>query len=306
MTPVHIVWTAPSKENDKKIESYVHMLLSAIMIKEIYGEIHVITDYHGRNMVKQLGIPYDKIYLGLDHANDFTLFPDAKVLAYKMLADLIPGYLYFDQDIFITKPVKKRDIITQCDEGANPYVYCLYKYLVSRGVKFRYEYKNEELRFLNMGLFRCVDKKIIYDYYESYFTTKYQNQYIEIKDPMAMQYAMFLEQSCIYKTLQKHNQLDNVYEHYPREKDSYNHQTFTNGNDKGNPHLILEKFYNSDMTYDEYYTPPSDINYIHKTEYTHLMHYKREEKVGRDVLEFAFKRYPKELSRLMINMKYLY
>jgi len=302
MTPVQILWTEPFKRNDKKIESCLHMFLSAKMLKEIYGEVHVITDEYGKNLIQRLQLPYDKIYLGLDHASSDLSFPDAKVIAYKMLSDLLPGFLYFDHDVFITKPVAKHDIIVQCDEGANAHPYCIYHHLLSKGVKFCLEYKQKDLRFFNMGLFRCVDKNIIYDYYETYFTERYQNKYADINDAMIMDYTMFLEQNCIYKVLQKHNQLDNIYEHYPRTKEPYNDLFFNSDSSSSD---IFGKFYNSDISYEEYYIPPSDINNIDKTGYTHLMHYKVQENVLTDVIAYAFKRYPKELSRLMINMKHI-
>ncbi len=301
MTPVHILWTEPFNRNDKKIESCIHMFLSATMIKKIYGEVHIITDDYGQHLIRQLQLPYDKVYLGLDHALKEFSFPDAKVIAYKLLADFLPGYLYFDHDVFITKPIEKHDIIVQCDEGANPHPYCIYKHLLSRGVKFDYDYQPTDLRFLNMGLFRCVDKNIIYDYYESYFTERYQNKYT-IDDAMVMNYTMFLEQNCIYKVLKKHNQLNNIYEHYPKTKEPYNDLYFNSDSRSSD---IFGKFYNDDISYDEYYISPSDINNIDKTGYTHLMHYKMQENVLTDVINYAFKNYPKEFAKLMVNMKYL-
>ncbi len=303
MIPVHILWTEPFKNNHKKIESCIHMFLSATKIKEVYGEVHIITDRYGEYLVKHLGLPYDKVHLGLDQATSDCTFPDAKVIAYKLLSDIIPGYLYFDFDVFITKPILKKDIIVQCDEGATPYPYRIYQYLIDKGIKFCFDYALKDLRFFNMGLFRCVDKKIIYEYYESYFTTKYQNQYVKIDDALIPQYVMFLEQTYIYKVLQKNGLLDQVHEHYPRHINQFNDVELHIELDKAN--AIMDAYHNADLDFDGYYHSPSDINHIDRTGYTHLMYFKTEEKVLTDVVEYAFKNYPKEFSKLMVNMKYL-
>ncbi len=303
MTPVHILWTEPFKKNNKKIESCTHMFLSATMIKQVYGEIHVITDRYGEYLINQLGLPYDKVHLGLDQAtSDFT-FPDAKVLAYKMLSDIIPGYLYFDFDIFITRPVLKKDFIVQCDEGASPYPYRIYQYLIDKGIEFCYDYELSDLRFFNMGLFRCADKRIVYEYYESYFTTKYQNQYIKIDDVLTPQYVMFLEQNYIYKVLQKNNLLDQVHEHFPARQNQYNNFGFDVFIDKAN--AIMNEYDNDDLEFDPNYHAPSDIKNIDITGYTHLMYFKENEEVLTDVVEYAFTNYPKEFSKLMVKMKHI-
>ncbi len=303
MIPVHILWTEPFKNNHKKIESCIHMFLSATKIKEVYGEVHIITDRYGEYLVRNLGLPYDKVHLGLDQATPNFTFPDAKVIAYKLLSDSIPGYLYFDFDVFITKPVPKKNIIVQCDEGATPYPYRIYQYLLDKGIDFCFDYALEDLRFLNMGLFRCLDKRIIYEYYESYFTTKYKNQYVKLDDVLIPQYVMFLEQTYIYKVLQKNGLLDQIYEHYPRHINQFNDVELHIELDKAN--AIMDAYHNTDLNFEGYYHSPSDINNIEKTGYTHLMYFKTEEKVLEDVAEYAFKNYPKEFAKLMVNMKCL-
>ncbi|WP_025741547.1 DUF6734 family protein [Aquimarina pacifica] len=305
MTPVQLLWTKPFNESNTKFESCIYMFLSAQMTKDIYGEVHILTDYYGHDIVRSLELPYDKVYTTDGYMEEMSSFVDAKIYGYKTLADILPGYLYLDYDIFITKEIEKRDIMVQCDEGENSHPFCLHKYFIDKGVNFCYEYEQEDLRFLNMGLFRCTDKKVIYDYYDSYFTTIYENKHIGMDSHDLAQYSIFLEQTYIYKTLQKHNKLDHVYEHYPRDKKAYNNYKFSAYDYKLGE--IMDTYLGSENYPDRnYYMSPSDINNIDKTGYTHLMHFKQMKEVSTDVIEFAFTKYPKEFAKLMSNMKYIY
>ncbi|WP_160114814.1 DUF6734 family protein [Aquimarina sp. AU474] len=304
MTPVQLLWTKPFDHNNDKFESCIYMFLSALMIKKVYGEVHIMTDYYGKELIRQLELPYDVIYSELGQMDEVTTFVDAKILGYKMLADLLPNYLYLDYDIFITKPIKERDIIVQCDEGLNSHPYCLYHYFKDKGVKFYYEYADEDLRFLNMGLFRCTDRNIIYDYYDAYFSTIYQNQHLDFDEYTMAQLTMFLEQTYVLKTVQKHNKTDQIYEYYPRTKSTYNDYMYTNSDHRLDK--IIKKYVGNTSSLDHgFYVAPSDINNIDKTGYTHLMHYKRMKEISLDVMEYAFKNYPKEFANLMTNMKYI-
>ena len=304
MTPVQLLWTKPFDQNNDKFQSCIHMFLSAMMIKKVYGEVHIMTDYYGRELVRQLELPYDVIYNELGQMSELSCFVDAKILGYKMLADLLPGYLYMDYDVFITKPIKNKEIIVQCDEGLNSHPYCLYHYFLDKGVKFQYEYANEDLRFLNMGLFRCTDRKIIYDYYEAYFSTIYQNQHLQFDDYHTAQLTMFLEQTYVFKTIQEHGKTDQIYEYYPRNKPTHNDYVYS-VSDHRLDHIIKSYVGRSTHLEESFYIAPSDINHIDKTGYTHLMHYKGMKEVSTDVIEFAFKNYPKEFANLMLNMKYI-
>lgn len=307
MTPIHILWSKPMKEKDK-LYNFCMMLLSALMVKELYGRVELITDWNGKYLAKELGLPYDYIHTGLDYVDTDKSFPTAKVYAYKLIAEYIPNFLYLDYDVFMTKKIPNKESIIQTDEGLSMHPYAIYYYCLERGFEFPFEYAKEDLRFYNMGLFKA-SKKIVNEYHDTYFSTIYKNQHLHDKSFYLDQYTMFLEQNLIYMVLKNNNKLKDVYEHYPLNKQQHNKYTWNDTPEKIRENksyvgeMISKYAGNDESKFGQWFDTPANIEAISKTDYIHLAHYKMIPKVNEDVMAYGFNKYPKQFAQLINRFK---
>ncbi len=297
MIPVHIFWTYPLRKGGAKMENALMMMLSAIMLKETFGEIHIITDKQGKYIINKLELPYDEIHMGLDDTDKHFPFPAAKVLAHKLLSERLENYIAVDYDIFLNKPIPNKPHIIQADEGLNPYPYALYKYFTARGLKLDYECNDKDLRYYNTGLLKS-NKDLIKEYYTRFFNTVYANQHLYANDFLLRDWAIFLEQNYIYKIFNDNKIAP--YEHYPRSLPTYNQGVVSlpSVTDK-----VIDKYRSYTNNCEPWYDCPAIMGSIHLTGYIHLIHHKELDWVMQNLYEYAAAKYPRELAKLLVNLK---
>lgn len=299
MTPIHILWTRPLQRSANKLDTFCHMLLSLLMAKRLYGKVHLMTDYYGKHMTESLGIPYDKIHLGLDYADYDKGFPTVKVYGYKKIVEEVPNFLYLDYDVFLGRRIPNERYVVQADEGVSPHPSAIYHYLKDEGIRFPMEYGSQDLRYYNMGLFRA-DKRVVYHYFDNYFSTLYGNQHLYKGDFLMNEYTMFLEQNLVYHSLKEYG--CQVYEHYPTSKEMHNKYGWEDTpKEKRDERSFLGDLIHKYCKgkYDKWFDSPANIEEISKTGYVHLAHYKLIPNVKSDVLAYAFENYPREFAELI-------
>ncbi len=297
MTPVHIFWTYPLQEANVKLETSLMMMLSTIMLKDVFGGVHIITDEYGKYFVEKLEIPYDVIHTGLDDADRNLPFPAAKVLAHKRMTAKLNDYIAVDYDIFLNKAIPPEKHIIQADEGLNPYPYALYKYFIDKGLKIDYKCDVQDLRYYNTGLLK-TDKAVIDEYYTRFFRTMYANQHLYKHDFLLRDWAIFLEQNYIYKIFRENN--IKPYEHYPRKIETHNVGVVSLPSVTDS---IVEKYRSYTENCEPWYDCPAIMDNIDKTGYIHLIHHKELDWIMQNVYKYAATHYPENLSKLLSNLK---
>ncbi len=297
MIPVHIFWSYPLLKSSAKLENAVMMMLSAAMLKDLYGEVHIITDYKGEYIIKSLELEYSYIHKGLDHTDKNFPFPTSKLLAQKLLSERLNNYITIDYDIFITEKIPDKEHIIQADEGRNPYPYCMYQHFKEVGLKLDYNYSLEDLRFYNMGILK-TSKDVIDEYYRRFFNALYRNQHLYGKTEI-FDWLMFLEQNYIYRVM-KDKGIE-PYQHYPRHLPTYN--GFIQYPGRPEADRILTKYHPQDIEFEDWYDCPAVMDNIDKTKFIHLIHYKNVNWVFENVYRYAAKNYPEKLAKLLSNLK---
>ena len=305
MTPIHILWTKPLNSSSKKLETLSMMMLSALMIRKVYGRVELVTDWEGKHLVESMGIPYDYVHTGLDYVEEDKGFPTAKVHAYKLIAEWIPSFLYLDYDVFVTRKIPDKPFIIQTDEGLSMHPYAVYQYCREHGFQFPFEYEKEDLRFYNMGLFKA-DRDTVNEYHEAYFSTLYKNQHLHKNGIYLDQYYMFLEQNFIYMILKKKRLIKKVHQHYPMGKSLYNKYNWFDTPEelrKSKDYVgeLIHRYNCREEDFNSWFDTPSSFDAITKTGYVHLAQYKMIPQVMQEMYAYAFKRFPKEFGQLINN-----
>lgn len=309
----HILYTKPL-DNIKELRDFLILqYISALTIEKTYGSISIVTDYKGKNILKELGMPYSNYLINLNFEKDNKeYFSTAKVDAIKSIVDFNENFLYLDCDVFINKKINNKfNNIVQADEGMSPNTWGLYKYCKQIGINFTEKYNEKNIRMCNMGVFKS-NKHVIYQYYDSYmknlnlnlFFLNNRNSLIDHPINFDFPFTIFLEQTLIYEIFKKNNLLGKVYQVYETEKPMFNKHIFTdNGyfDKRGIINSNLKKIieYSNAPSFDKWFDTPANIEEIDKTKFIHLAHYKNNKNIIKQVKDWGHQFFPEKMKQFL-------
>lgn len=139
MIGIHSFWSKPLLENRWGLsgtfeKSLIMSALSLATIKQVFDEVHLVTDTRGAELFKDLG--YDKVHLDLDHIADLNprYWSAGKIHALKRYK--VP-VVHVDGDVFFLKPdvrgffEQNWDVAVQMKEAGNHY-HKTYSHIIKR------------------------------------------------------------------------------------------------------------------------------------------------------------------------------
>ena len=310
MKVFQILWTG--RLNDiKELRTFLILqYISALSIKRVYGSLSIITDRRGKNILKELGMPYDNYIINskLENRKE-EYFSAAKVEAIKSIVDFNENFLFLDCDVFITEKINtKFKNIVQIDEGMSPNTWGLYQYCKRIGVNFTQKFDENNIRMLNMGVFRS-SKNIVYQYYDSFFENlnknlRFLNNY---KHPINFMFpfTILLEQSLIYEVFKKNKMLEEVYQAYDINKPLLNKYPFLLPCPRAMDfdHLTQVIDYSNAPKFDPWFDTPANIEKIDQTKFVHLAMHKNNNNIIKEVENWGFVNFPSEMKQFMKKLE---
>lgn len=131
--------------------------LSAFLIKEHYGEVHLITDYKGEKKFKNLNV-FSSIDTRLEEVpkNLGVIWSLGKIYAYKLITEKKEPFIHLDGDVLLFKPLPEdifsKDVITQHCEN---YAYKSYHVKdFTESIPNPFYLKKKKIKYAaNMGVF---------------------------------------------------------------------------------------------------------------------------------------------------------
>lgn len=144
--------------------------LSLALAKKHYGEVSLITDSDGANILQDL--PFDNVIIQLnDIPNYNTIWSLGKIYAYKYICGLNEPFLHLDGDVFLWEklPENLTDsaiFVQSKDEKINEHnIYNIFKLQADLNCALPYEWiTSAGLQCYNMGIFGGANLTLINNY----------------------------------------------------------------------------------------------------------------------------------------------
>ena len=255
-------------------------------------------------------MPYDNYVINSKLENsEEQYFSAAKVEAIKNIVDLSDNFLFLDCDVFITDKINSKfQNIVQADEGMSPNTWGLYQYCKQIGIDFIQKYDENNIRMLNMGVFRS-SKDIVYQYYDSFFENLNKNlNFLNNYDhPINFHFpfTILLEQTLIYEVFKKNNMLKQVYQAYGLNKPTFNKYSFQLPCPRGIENAKLRKVvdFSNAPEFDGWFDTPANIEKIDQTKFVHLAMYKNNEEILKEVEDWGHANFPLEMKNFMKKLE---
>ena len=255
-------------------------------------------------------MPYDNYIINSKLENrEEQYFSAAKVEAIKNIVDINDNFLFLDCDVFITDKINSKfKNIVQIDEGMSPNTWGLYQYCKQIGVDFVQKYNENNIRMLNMGVFRS-SKNIVYQYYDSFFENLNKNlNFLNNYDHpinFHIPFTILLEQTLIYEVFKKNHMLGQVYQAYGVNKPTFNKYKFQLPCPRALVHTELRKVvdFSNAPEFDKWFDTPANIEKIDQTKFVHLAMHKNNEKILKEVEDWGHTNFPLEMKSFMKKLE---
>lgn len=177
MIGIHSFWSKPLLENRWGLsgtfeKSLIMSALSLATMKQVFDEVHLVTDTSGAELFKDLG--YDKVHLDLNHIADLNprYWSAGKIHALKRYK--VP-VVHVDGDVFFLKPEVRGffeqnwDVAVQMKEAGNHY-HKTYSHMVAKMQPALGGWGLDRYNFAyNCGVMGFKDIDFMHRFVEEYF-----------------------------------------------------------------------------------------------------------------------------------------
>lgn len=167
MNILYSLWT---KNDPKFMIHYPTWQLSVALAQKHYGDINLITDDTGSNLLKN--IPFKNIYVQLNNVPDFkNIWSLGKIYAYRFACSIGKPFLHIDHDVFLWEKLPQNLIDSEVFCQSNDFLFGASIYYDIRDLD---DYLNSYLAGIwhsnigtqcyNMGIFGGQNLEFINDY----------------------------------------------------------------------------------------------------------------------------------------------
>lgn len=195
--------------------NYFSWALSCLKFKEFYDKVELYTDEKGYDLlVKQLGLPYTKVYVVLDELNHYhtDLWALGKLQTYRLQEE---PFLHVDGDIFVWEKfddqLLQADLICQNFEDSFAYYRNMYMSLKENGFEIpnilnNYFKATDDFSGINAGIIGGQNISFFKDYVNLSFDM-INNNLAKLSTINIGLFNNFFEQ-CLFKTLIEVKKID--------------------------------------------------------------------------------------------------